>query len=133
DYSVVKQEKIMRSLLLVSLILFSSLTFAKVEQISQQALLINQMSETPHHIIDVRSPEEFAAGHLKGALNIPFNQIDEHQDLLNSLKGKTLVVYCRSGRRAGIFEKVLSKEGFNLLHLSGDMNAWQAENLPTVQ
>jgi len=123
----------MRSLLLVSLILFSSLTFAKVEQISQQALLINQMSETPHHIIDVRSPEEFAAGHLKGALNIPFNQIDEYQDLLNSLKGKTLVVYCRSGRRAGIFEKALSKEGFNLLHLSGDMNAWQAENLPTVQ
>ena len=123
----------MRSLLLVSLILFSSLTFAKIEQISQQALLINQMSETPHHIIDVRSPEEFAAGHLKGALNIPFNQIDEHQDLLNSLKGKTLVVHCRSGRRASIFEKALSKEGFNLLHLNGDMNAWQAENLPTVQ
>lgn len=123
----------MRLILLVSFILFSSLTFAKVEQISQQALLINQMSATPHQIIDVRSPEEFAEGHVKGALNIPFNQIDKHQDLLNSLKDKTLVVYCRSGRRAGIFENTLSKEGFNLLHLTGDMNAWQAENLPTVK
>jgi rhodanese-related sulfurtransferase len=123
----------MRLILLVSFILFSSLTFAKVEQISQQALLINQMSATPHQIIDVRSPEEFAEGHVKGALNIPFNQIDKHQDLLNSLKDKTLVVYCRSGRRAGIFENALSKEGFNLLHLTGDMNAWQAENLPTVK
>ncbi len=123
----------MRLILLVSFILFSSLTFAKVEQISQQALLINQMSATPHQIIDVRSPEEFAEGHVKGALNIPFNQIDKHQDLLNSLKDKTLVVYCRSGRRAGIFGNTLSKEGFNLLHLTGDMNAWQAENLPTVK
>ena len=123
----------MRFFLLLLILLCSFVALSKTEQISQQALLINQMSATPHQIIDVRSPEEFAAGHIKGAINIPFNKSEQHQDLLNSLRQKTLVVYCRSGRRAAIFERALSKDGFNLLHLSGDMNSWQAENLPTVK
>ena len=123
----------MRTLLFLFLFTFSTLVFAKTKLISQQDLLINQMSATPHQIIDVRSPEEFAAGHVKGAINIPFDQIEQHQNLLNTLKPSTLVVYCRSGRRAGIFEKTLTEKGFNLLHLSGDMNAWQAAKLPTIK
>ncbi|RZQ54595.1 rhodanese-like domain-containing protein [Pseudoalteromonas phenolica] len=123
----------MRKLLFLFLFTFSTLVFAKTKLISQQDLLVNQMSATPHQIIDVRSPEEFAAGHVKGAINIPFDQIEQHQNLLNTLKPSTLVVYCRSGRRAGIFEKTLTEKGFNLLHLSGDMNAWQAAKLPTVK
>ncbi|TMP78458.1 rhodanese-like domain-containing protein [Pseudoalteromonas phenolica] len=123
----------MRKLLFLFLFTFSTLVFAKTKLISQQDLLVNQMSATPHQIIDVRSPEEFAAGHVKGAINIPFDQIEQNQNLLNTLKPSTLVVYCRSGRRAGIFEKTLTEKGFNLLHLSGDMNAWQAAKLPTVK
>lgn len=123
----------MRKLLFLFLFTFSTLVFAKTKLISQQDLLVNQMSATPHQIIDVRSPEEFAAGHVKGAINIPFDQIEQHQNLLNTLKPSTLVVYCRSGRRAGIFEQTLTEKGFNLLHLSGDMNAWQAAKLPTVK
>ena len=123
----------MRKLLFLFLFTFSTLVFAKTKLISQQDLLVNQMSATPHQIIDVRSPEEFAAGHVKGAINIPFDQIEQHQNLLNTLKPSTLVVYSRSGRRAGIFEKTLSDKGFSLLHLSGDMNAWQAAKLPTVK
>ncbi|TMN93975.1 rhodanese-like domain-containing protein [Pseudoalteromonas phenolica] len=123
----------MCKLLFLFLFTFSTLVFAKTKLISQQDLLLNQMSATPHQIIDVRSPEEFAAGHVKGAINIPFDQIEQNQNLLNTLKPSTLVVYCRSGRRAGIFEKTLTEKGFNLLHLSGDMNAWQAAKLPTVK
>ena len=123
----------MRKLLFLFLFTFSTLVFAKTKLISQQDLLVNQMSATPHQIIDVRSPEEFAAGHVKGAINIPFDQIEQNQNLLNTLKPSNLVVYCRSGRRAGIFEKTLTEKGFNLLHLSGDMNAWQAAKLPTVK
>ena len=123
----------MRKLLFLFLFTFSTLVFAKTKLISQQDLLVNQMSATPHQIIDVRSPEEFATGHLKGAIYIPFDQIEQNQNLLNTLNPSTLVVYCRSGRRAGIFEKTLTEKGFNLLHLSGDMNAWQAAKLPTVK
>ena len=50
-----------------------------------------------------------------------------------NLKIKTVVVYCRSGRRAGIAEALLAEQGFSRLrHLSGDMNAWKKAHLPTV-
>lgn len=105
---------------------------AATDIISQQALLRNQMSARPHVIVDVRSAAEFEAGHLKGAINIPFDQISQHQSLLDTLKPDTLVVYCRSGRRAAIFEQALAEQGFSLLHLSGDFRDWQAAQLPVI-
>lgn len=101
--------------------------------ISQQVLLANQMSATPYVIVDVRSPEEFAAGHLKGAINIPHDQTDAYQTQLDELKGKPLVVYCRSGRRAGMFEQLLMPKGYEILHLEGDIQAWQAAELPLIK
>lgn len=118
------------ALLLNTLLLACTLSVsAATKVISQSELLSNQSSGTPHTIIDVRSPEEFNDGHLAGAINIPFDEIEKHQSLLTSLKDKTLVVYCRSGRRAGIFEEALTQQGFNLLHLEGDFIAWQKAGL----
>ncbi|WP_240479517.1 rhodanese-like domain-containing protein [Pseudoalteromonas rubra] len=90
------------------------------------------MSAQPHVIVDVRSEKEFRAGHIKGAIHIPFDQITQHQPLLDTLKTQTLVVYCRSGRRAAIFEQALAQQGFSLLHLNGDYLHWQAEQLPVI-
>ncbi|MFC3031715.1 rhodanese-like domain-containing protein [Pseudoalteromonas fenneropenaei] len=101
--------------------------------INQQALLANQMSATPYVIVDVRSPEEFAEGHLKGAINIPHDQTDAYQTQLEALKGKPLVVYCRSGRRASMFEQLLTPKGYEILHLEGDVQAWQAAELPLIK
>lgn len=52
-------------------------------------------------IIDVRTPEEFAAGHLSGALNIDFNGEDFEAQISKLPKDGTYVLYCRSGNRAG--------------------------------
>ncbi|MCG7533937.1 rhodanese-like domain-containing protein [Pseudoalteromonas sp. OOF1S-7] len=112
--------------------LLSLLAQAATEVISQQALLRNQMSAQPHVIVDVRSEKEFLAGHLKGAINIPYDHITKYQSLLDTLKLQTLVVYCRSGRRAAIFEQALAQQGFSLLHLSGDYLSWQAAELPLI-
>ncbi|MBQ4838748.1 rhodanese-like domain-containing protein [Pseudoalteromonas luteoviolacea] len=120
-------------LLIAMSILFSSFSYADIKVVSAKDLLINQMSAKPHTIIDVRTPEEFANGHLKGALNIPYDQIAAQSFLLAKLKDKTLVVYCRSGRRANIFERALLEQGFKLLHLEGDMLGWQGQGLPVVK
>lgn len=82
-------------------------------------------------ILDVRTPEEFAAGHLQGAINVPHDQIDTRAaDLLKS-KDKEVIVYCRSGRRTALAIDSLSKLGFTRLrHLDGDMNKWQQNKLP---
>jgi len=82
-------------------------------------------------VIDVRQPDEYAAGHVPGAINIPHDQIDQHLQQISTLKQKPVLLYCRSGRRAAMAEEALSKQGFTrLYHLQGDIQGWQASQLP---
>ena len=81
-------------------------------------------------ILDVRSAEEFAEGHVPGSLNVPHSEIASHLAALGSIQ-KPVLVYCRSGRRADITLKALADLGFErLYHLDGDMQAWQSDSLP---
>ena len=81
-------------------------------------------------ILDVRSAEEFAEGHVPGALNVPHSRIASHLATLGSIQ-QPVLVYCRSGRRAGIALETLTDLGFKqLYHLDGDMQAWQSDSLP---
>ena len=80
-------------------------------------------------VLDVRSPEEFAAGHVPGALNIPFDQVA--QRFAEVPQDKDVVLYCRSGRRAGIAAEALAAQGYTrLMHLEGDMPAWIEQGRP---
>ncbi|MBC7983543.1 MAG: rhodanese-like domain-containing protein [Candidatus Obscuribacterales bacterium] len=82
-------------------------------------------------LLDVRTAEEFAQGHVPGAKNIPHDQLAERVSELLADKDKEVVLYCRSGRRAGIAAETLQAKGFEkLLHLEGDMQKWSAENRP---
>jgi rhodanese-related sulfurtransferase len=79
-------------------------------------------------ILDVRTPEEFAAGHVPGARNIPHDQLPNRLAEITGAKEKDVVVYCRSGKRAAVAEETLTSNGFKrLLHLDGDMIKWQEE------
>ena len=70
-------------------------------------------------------------GHVPGAINVPHDQIESRLAELETHKGEPVVVYCKSGRRAGMAAEVLAKAGFtNLQHLTGDMQAWSAAGLP---
>jgi rhodanese-related sulfurtransferase len=56
-------------------------------------------------LLDVRSPQEFASGHIEGALNIPVQSLAKRMSELP--QGKQLVVYCRSGRRSATATKLI--------------------------
>lgn len=82
-------------------------------------------------LLDVRAPEEFAAGHLPGAKNIPYDKIPSRINELKASQDAEIVVYCRSGRRAGIALETLLGAGFSKLgHLEGDYEGWSAAGLP---
>ncbi|MCP5207994.1 MAG: rhodanese-like domain-containing protein [Hahellaceae bacterium] len=101
------------------------------QDISQVELLSVKEAGTALEIIDVRTPEEFASGHVPGAINIPLDDLSAHLPKLASLKDQPVVVYCRSGRRAGVALERLAQEGFSQLrHLDGDMLGWQENDLP---
>lgn len=78
------------------------------------------------YIVDVRSNEEYTNGHVPGAVNIPYDAIQAHAGLLPADTDAPLVLYCRSGRRAGLAAAELNKMGYgNLFVMQGDMPAWR--------
>jgi rhodanese-related sulfurtransferase len=84
-------------------------------------------------ILDVRSPEEYAGGHIPGAINVPYDQIAANLDSLESFLAAEIVVYCRTGRRAGVAEKALREAGFTqVVDLEGHMTSWNEAGLPVV-
>lgn len=84
-------------------------------------------------VLDVRTTEEFAQGHVAGARNIPHTEIGARLAELGDARDADIVVYCRSGRRAEMALETLGTAGFKrLFHLEGDWQRWSAENRPAV-
>lgn len=82
-------------------------------------------------IVDVRSAKEYADGHLPGALNIPHDEIARRWTALNARRDQEIVLYCHSGRRAGLAQQALEKLDFTHTRLlDGSIQAWQAATLP---
>ncbi len=74
-------------------------------------------------LVDVRTPSEFSAGSVKGAVNIP---LDKVADQLSKFKGKnSIVVFCRSGSRSGQAKNILEQNGFQHVINGG---TWQNVN-----
>jgi len=89
-------------------------------------------SDTGLVVLDVRTPEEYAAGHVPRAINISHDALASRLPELEDAKDLPVVVYCRSGRRSALALDVLRDAGFtNLIHLQGDMLGWQEAGLPT--
>ena len=84
-------------------------------------------------LLDVRSAEEFAAGHIPGAIHIPYDEIPSRLAELAEYRDAELVVYCRTGRRAGIAEATLREAGFSSVSdLDGHMREWTAARHPVT-
>ena len=108
-------------------------TLSSPSVITSAELLERLEGENAPVILDVRSPEEFAEGHIPGAINIPYDQVAANLDSLESFRTAEIVVYCRTGRRAGVAENVLREAGFTQVSdLEGHMTSWSEAELPVV-
>ena len=105
---------------------------ADVPLITQADLLKRIDGKDPELVVlDVRTPAEFAAGHVPGAKNVSHDQLATRLDELASMRDKQVVLYCRSGRRTLLAADTLRKAGFTkLLHLQGDYMEWEATQGP---
>ena len=85
-------------------------------------------------LLDVRSTEEFAAGHVRDAKNIPVKTLTGRLGEIDKFKTKTVVVICSSGVQSSSACGKLKAAGFADVHsLAGGLAAWQAQGLPTVK
>jgi phage shock protein E len=99
--------------------------------IAADELMLRIEAESAPTILDVRTPEEFAAGHVPGAINIPYTELEKRYSELELEGSDELVVYCQSGRRAAIAEAALGELGFtNVRDLEGHIAAWKEAERP---
>jgi len=85
-------------------------------------------AKQPHLLVDVRTPEEFAGGHIAGAKNIALQDLPNRLDELPH--DQPIVLYCRSGNRSGQAMQLLAKAGYDRLYNLGGVIGWQAAGLP---
>jgi phage shock protein E len=101
----------------------------KVPSMSAAELHAQRESKVAPVVIDVRTPEEYASGHIPGAVNIPFDQVARRIAEIDAPHGVAL--YCMVGPRARKGESALLAAGYEkIFHLEGGLAAWQAAGLP---
>jgi len=82
-------------------------------------------------VLDVRTPGEFAAGHIANAINIDAESGNFATEIQSLDKTKTYAVYCQSGRRSGIATKTMADSGFmNLYNMMGGIIDWTNSGYP---
>lgn len=102
---------------------------AEAPSISPAELQGRRTSGVAPVVIDVRTPAEYAAGHVPGAINIPFDQVAERIVEVDAPHGVAL--YCMVGPRARKGESALLATGYeSVFHLEGGLAAWQEAGLP---
>ncbi len=84
-------------------------------------------------LLDVRTPQEYAEGHIEGALNINVQSDDFQQMAEKELsKDSTILVYCRSGRRSMDAAGILTRLGYRVINLKGGIIEWKEDGLPVT-
>ena len=129
-------------ILALSVVIIASLSVAActkqvIADITPQvaSVLIEENRDDPDFIIiDVRTPEEFAAGHIENAINIDFRS-EGFEDSINKLdKSKAYLVYCRTARRSRSAVNIMEELDFNeIYHMLGGIVQWEAEGLPIAK
>ena len=85
-------------------------------------------------VLDIRKPEEFAAGHVNGAKQLDSDKILTAGDSFKRYKEKPVVVICDSGSLAAAAQRQLTSQGFTkVFTLRGGFTGWRAENLPVAK
>ena len=119
-------------LLVVVILLIRSNAVKGGKKITPQDL-VSLTNQDAAKLIDLRSPNEFADGHITGSINIPYADIKDRLHEIKLQEGKSLVLICDSGSQSANAGEVLNKSGYqNTVILSGGIGAWKLDNLPLI-
>ena len=126
------------ALLPIMIVLFASCTQAEKENTPETTDYLNisaqeakkiMDSETGYVILDVRTEEEFAEGHIPGAILIPDYEIEAKAEQILTDKNQLILVYCRSGRRSKIASEALVSLGYTNIREFGGIIDWPYETV----
>ena len=100
---------------------------ASYMKISQDKAMQMMQEQEDYLIVDVRRPDEFAEGHIAGAINVPNEDITDEMPELLPDKDQLLLIYCRSGNRSKEASQKLADMGYTKVYEFGGINTWEGE------
>ncbi len=132
EFAVNHPYLVMAFAVLLALVFFNEMKIATQRFASlTPAAAVQLMNNEDVVVLDVREPAETIDGKITKAIQIPAGAVTKRITELEKHKDKTLLVYCKSGGRAGSTCKELSKHGFDKVYsLNGGILAWQDAHLP---
>ena len=101
--------------------------FGTYKHISQAEAMKIMAGDEPYVIVDVRRPDEFAKGHIPGAINVPNEDIADEQPAELPDLDKVLLVHCQTGRRSAAASKKLADIGYTRVLEFGGIMTWKGE------
>ena len=97
-------------------------------------VLVRLVNKDDAIVIDLRDKNEFAAGHIAGAVNLPYASYANRSEELNVYKNRPVVLVCKIGQHSSAIGSKLLAAGFaDVKRLVGGMTEWQGANLPVVK
>lgn len=100
------------------------------ERVSPPMLADELAFSNPPLVVDVRTPDEWATGHIEGSINLPLTQLQQRIDEVP--RDRRIAVHCAGGYRSSIAASVLKQHGMtDLIELAGGIAAWEAAKLET--
>lgn len=126
----------MKNLIYIIALVFSITASAqqKKAELVPPAKFAQKMTAEKGQVIDVRTPKEYKAGHIKNAVNMHVYDKDFEQRLDKLDKNKPVYVYCKAGGRSAEAVEIMQKKGFKkITELDGGMDAWTEAGSPVVQ
>lgn len=84
-------------------------------------------------ILDIRTPEAYAAGHIIGAISIPLKDLSERYRKLEKFKSQPIVIVCANGIESSKAATLLAPQGFQIYLLAGGLRAWNEADMPLVK
>ena len=81
-------------------------------------------------LVDVRTAEEFAEGHIPGAMNMDVNGVAFEAQIATLDTDRPIALYCRSGRRSKVAAEKVAKAGFEVVDLDGGILSWTGDKEP---
>ena len=107
------------------------LPFGTVPEIAATDLKTRLDQRESLQLIDVRTPGEFAAGHIQGSINVPINQLRSTLPALRLDRNRPVIADCQTAHRSPPAVRLLQQAGFEARQLRGGMIAWNRAQFPT--
>lgn len=99
------------------------MAFKVTKSITSKEVLERLQKKEDLFMIDVREPGEWAMGHVAGAVHFPLSQLAELQKKLD--RRRETIVMCQSGARSALACEMLTERGFDVVNMTGGLNAWR--------